>query len=45
MIDSYEEMGAASVEEGQGDYQNKPQKQFKTMRVGVMKYEFLKILP
>ena len=45
MIDSYEEMGAASVEEGQGDYQNKPQKQFKTMRVGVMKYEFLNILP
>ena len=22
MIDSYEEMGAASVEEGQGDYQD-----------------------
>ena len=45
MIDSYEEMGAASVEEGQGDYQDKPQKQFKTMRAGVMKHEFLKILP
>ena len=32
-------------EEGQGDYQGKTQKLFKTMTVRVMKYEFQKVLP
>ena len=53
MTDSYEEMGAATVqlmlknskfEEGQGDYSDETQKLFKTMRVRAVRYEFLKVL-
>ena len=32
-------------EEEQGDYQDKTQKLFKTMRFRVMKHEFLKLVP
>ena len=32
-------------EEVQGNFQDKTQKLFKTMKVGLMKYEFLKVLP
>ena len=54
MIDSYEEMGAATVqlilenskfEEGQGHYSDESQKLFKKMRVRAVRYEFLKVLP
>ena len=32
-------------EQGQGDYQDKTQNLLKIMRVRVMRYEFLKVLP
>ena len=35
----------SKLEKEQGDYQDKTQKLFQTMRVRIMRYEFLKVLP